>query len=87
MLVIAGPDDFWLPELLVRASAELIGEQAEVRILDDIGHYPMFEDPPLLARLIDEFVRGGRSFPPDARGARLVRPRCRRRAAGRRRAR
>ena len=57
VLVIAGTDDFWLPELLVRASAELIGEQAEVRILDDIGHYPMFEDPHLLAGLIDDFVR------------------------------
>ncbi|MCW2954398.1 MAG: alpha/beta hydrolase [Conexibacter sp.] len=57
ILIIKGADDFWVPELLIRAAAELIGEQAEVAVLDDIGHYPMYEDPALVARLIDEFVR------------------------------
>lgn len=57
VLIIKGADDFWVPELLINYSAELIGEQAEVAILPDIGHYPMFEDPPGLVELVDEFVK------------------------------
>jgi len=57
VLVIKGADDFWVPELLINYSAELIGDQAEVAILPDIGHYPMFEDAPGLAELVDEFVK------------------------------
>jgi pimeloyl-ACP methyl ester carboxylesterase len=38
-------------------AAELIGERAEVAVLPDIGHYPMFEDPEGLAALVDEFVK------------------------------
>jgi pimeloyl-ACP methyl ester carboxylesterase len=57
VLIIKGADDFWVPELLINYSAELIGEQAEVAILPDIGHYPMFEDPPGLAELVDGFVK------------------------------
>jgi pimeloyl-ACP methyl ester carboxylesterase len=56
VLVIKGADDFWVPESLIRLSAELIGEQAEVRILEDIGHYPMFEDPAGLAEILDTFI-------------------------------
>jgi pimeloyl-ACP methyl ester carboxylesterase len=56
VLIIKGADDFWVPELLIRAAADEIGEQAEVRVLEGIGHYPMFEDPEGLATLIDEFV-------------------------------
>lgn len=57
VLVIKGNDDFWLPAELVEQSAALIGDKAEVRMLDGIGHYPMFEDPRLIAELIDEFVK------------------------------
>ena len=39
---------------------ELIGEQAEVCVLPDIGHYPMFEDPAGLAALVDELARAWR---------------------------
>jgi len=56
VLVIKGADDFWVPESPIRLSAELIGAQAEVEVLPDIGHYPMFEDPEGLAGLIDSFV-------------------------------
>ncbi len=56
VLIIKGGDDFWVPELLIRESAELVGEMAEVEILPDIGHYPMFEDPAGLADLVDDFV-------------------------------
>ncbi len=63
VLIVKGMDDFWVPELLVQASAELIGDQAEVALLDDIGHYPMYEDPELLAKLIDEFVKARAAVP------------------------
>jgi pimeloyl-ACP methyl ester carboxylesterase len=57
VLVVAGRDDFWVPEQLVRQAAEEIGDRAEVRMLEGIGHYPMFEDPRGIAELIDEFVK------------------------------
>ena len=57
VLIIKGADDFWVPLNLIELSAELIGEQAEIRVLPDIGHYPMFEDPAGLAALVDEFVK------------------------------
>jgi pimeloyl-ACP methyl ester carboxylesterase len=57
VLIIKGADDFWVPESMIRLSAELIGEPAEVEILQDIGHYPMFEDPEGLADLLDGFVK------------------------------
>lgn len=57
VLIIKGADDFWVPESLIRYAAELIGERAEVAVLPDIGHYPMFEDPEGLAELVDSFVK------------------------------
>jgi len=57
VLIIKGTDDFWVPQLLIDAAAAEIGEQAKVVVLDDIGHYPMFEDPQGLAGLVDEFVK------------------------------
>ncbi|MFC9978414.1 alpha/beta fold hydrolase [Gordonia sp. NPDC127522] len=56
VLIVKGTDDFWLPEELIRRSAALVGPDAEVAILDGIGHYPMFEDPVGIAELIDSFV-------------------------------
>lgn len=56
VLVIKGNDDFFLPAELVQQSADLIGEKAVVKMLDDIGHYPMFEAPRLIAQIIDDFV-------------------------------
>ena len=46
-----------MPLNQIEAAAELIGDAAEVRVLDDIGHYPMFEDPEGLAALVDDFVK------------------------------
>lgn len=63
VLIIKGADDFWVPELLIKLSADLIGEQAEYIVLPDIGHYPMFEDPQGLAGIIDEFVRAHARIP------------------------
>jgi pimeloyl-ACP methyl ester carboxylesterase len=57
VLIIKGADDFWVPESMCRLAAELIGEPAEVEVLADIGHYPMFEDPAGLAELVDGFVK------------------------------
>jgi pimeloyl-ACP methyl ester carboxylesterase len=57
VLIIKGADDFWVPESLIRHAAELIGDRAEVAVLPDIGHYPMFEDPEGIAELVDSFVR------------------------------
>lgn len=57
VLVVKGTDDFWLPEELIRQSAALVGEDTEVALLDGIGHYPMFEDPVGVAKLIDDFVK------------------------------
>jgi pimeloyl-ACP methyl ester carboxylesterase len=56
VLIIKGEDDFWVPLNLIEYSAALIGDKAEIRVLPDIGHYPMFEDPEGLAALVDEFV-------------------------------
>jgi len=56
VLIVKGADDFWVPEALIRRSAELIGDNAEVVVLEGIGHYPMFEDPVGLAELVHEFV-------------------------------
>ena len=54
MLVIRGDDDFWVPrELADEAAAAL--PNGEMVHLPNIGHYPMFEDPALVADLITDF--------------------------------
>ncbi|RHW28417.1 alpha/beta hydrolase [Nocardioides immobilis] len=57
VLVVKGNDDFWLPAELIEQSAAMVGDQAEIAMLDGIGHYPMFEDPELIADLIADFVK------------------------------
>ncbi len=56
MLVIRGEDDFWLPRELAEETAKAI-KGAEIRHLRNIGHYPMFEDPKLICRIITDFCR------------------------------
>ena len=56
MLVVRGEDDFWVPKELADESAEKI-PLGEVIHLPSIGHYPMFEDPQLIADLSAEFCR------------------------------
>lgn len=56
VLLVKGNDDFWLPRELVELTAEEIGERASVAFLDDIGHYPMFEDPERIAELVATYL-------------------------------
>lgn len=56
LLVIRGEDDFWVPKELIEETAKLL-KNAEVVHLKNIGHYPMFEDPPLIARMTADFCR------------------------------
>jgi pimeloyl-ACP methyl ester carboxylesterase len=54
MLVIRGDDDFWVPRELADEAAEAL-PNSEMVHLPNIGHYPMFEDPALIADLITDF--------------------------------
>ncbi len=56
MLVVRGEDDFWLPRELVEESVAAL-PQGEAVHLPGIGHYPMFEEPALIADLISDFCR------------------------------
>jgi pimeloyl-ACP methyl ester carboxylesterase len=63
VLIVKGADDFWVPQLLIDEAAREIGEQAQVEVLEGIGHYPMFEDPEGLAALVDAFVKSRTAAP------------------------
>lgn len=56
MLVVRGEEDFWVPKPMVEETMKLL-KNAEVAYLKGIGHYPMFEDPPLTAKLATDFCR------------------------------
>ena len=56
MLVVRGEDDFWVPRELVEETGRLL-KKGEVVHLKDIGHYPMFEAPRLIADLVVKFCR------------------------------
>ncbi len=56
MLVVRGEDDFWVPKELVDETVAALPRGEGVH-LPDIGHYPMFEDPQLIANLTAEFCR------------------------------
>jgi len=56
MLVIRGEDDFWVPRELADETAKAL-KKGEVRHLKNIGHYPMFEDPALICKLVTDFCR------------------------------
>jgi pimeloyl-ACP methyl ester carboxylesterase len=56
MLIIRGEDDFWVPRPLIDETGRLL-KDAEVVHLENIGHYPMFEDPPFIAGMIADFCR------------------------------
>ena len=57
VLIAWGTRDTLLPKRQAARAAEAI-EGAEVRMLDGLGHAPMADDPPLLARMITDFVAG-----------------------------
>ena len=56
MLVVRGEDDFGLPKALVEETGRLL-KNGKVVHLKNIGHYPMFEDPQLIANLVTDFCR------------------------------
>ncbi|MEM7540810.1 MAG: alpha/beta hydrolase [Pseudomonadota bacterium] len=54
MLVVRGDDDFWVPKELVDEAAAAMPKGEAVH-LENIGHYPMFEEPALIADLTADF--------------------------------
>jgi len=56
MLVVRGEDDFWVPRELIDESAAAL-PRGEAVHLPDIGHYPMYEDPALIADMTADFCR------------------------------
>ncbi len=56
MLIIRGEDDFWVPRELVDESARAL-PKGEAIHLPGVGHYPMFEEPGLIAGLTADFCR------------------------------
>jgi pimeloyl-ACP methyl ester carboxylesterase len=56
MLVIRGDDDFWVPKELVEESVNKL-PSGEAIHLPNVGHYPMFEDPQLVAEITGDFCR------------------------------
>lgn len=56
MLVVRGEDDFWVPRELADETARAL-PQGEVVHLPAVGHYPMFEEPELIAGLTGDFCR------------------------------
>lgn len=56
MLVVRGEDDFWIPKELVDETVAAM-PQGEALHLPDIGHYPMFEAPKMIAELTADFCR------------------------------
>lgn len=56
MLVVRGEDDFWLPKELADETGRLL-KRGEVMHIPNIGHYPMFEDPLLMANITADFCR------------------------------
>jgi len=56
MLVVRGEDDFWVPKELVEESVAALAH-GEALHIPNIGHYPMFGDPQLIADIVAEFCR------------------------------
>jgi 3-oxoadipate enol-lactonase len=62
VLVVAGAEDTTFPVAETTAMARAI-PGADLRVLDGVAHLAGLEDPPLVNRLIDEFVFRGGSLP------------------------
>ncbi len=56
VLLVVGVEDFRVPVENVRATAKELPD-CELEVLDDVGHYPMFEAPERIAELTDRFLR------------------------------
>lgn len=59
LLVLAGEEDFYVPSALLEHTKREI-PACEVRVIEGVGHYPIIEDPELVADLLAEWVRHGR---------------------------
>jgi 3-oxoadipate enol-lactonase len=58
VLVIAGAEDATFPVAETTAMAQAI-PGADIRVLDGVAHLAGLEDPPLVNKLIEEFVLRG----------------------------
>ena len=56
LLVVRGDDDFWVPRELAEETARAL-PKGEVTHLPSVGHYPMFEEPQLVATMAGDFCR------------------------------
>jgi len=56
VLLIVGVEDFWVPVEIVRATEKELPD-CELEVLDDVGHYPMFEVPERIVELTGRFLR------------------------------
>ncbi|MBI2962940.1 MAG: alpha/beta hydrolase [Deltaproteobacteria bacterium] len=56
VLLVVGSEDFWVPVELVEATARELPD-GEIAVLEQVGHYPMFEAPERVATLAADFLR------------------------------
>ena len=63
VLLILGAEDFWVPVEVVKATADELPD-CEMRVLEEVGHYPMFEVPEDIADLTVRFLRKKKILPP-----------------------
>jgi pimeloyl-ACP methyl ester carboxylesterase len=61
VLLIVGVEDFWVPVEIVQATAKELPD-CELEVLDDVGHYPMFEAPERITELTERFLRKKKLF-------------------------
>ncbi len=57
VLIIQGMDDFFIRDDLVDDTVNEIGSKAELIRLENIGHYPPFENPELIAKISNDFLK------------------------------
>lgn len=57
VLLVQGTDDFFVLDDLVDQTLVEIGSSAELLRLPDIGHYPPFENPKLIAQIVHDFFQ------------------------------
>jgi pimeloyl-ACP methyl ester carboxylesterase len=56
VLLLVGREDFWVPVELVEATARELPD-CEMEVLDQVGHYPMFEAPERVAARVESFLQ------------------------------
>ena len=56
LLIARGTADFYVPEYLIDQTVERVPTATKV-ILDNLGHYPMYEDPERINAIIIDFLK------------------------------